>query len=52
MTGWEHLGNTHAHAEWFRCSSCGRERSLSNMSEQYHEHREPEPCDCSGGGST
>ena len=43
---WKHLGNRWAHSEEYRCTECGRETSISNRSDQYQEHGEPEPCDC------
>ncbi|MFC6975696.1 hypothetical protein ACFQL1_15135 [Halomicroarcula sp. GCM10025709] len=46
---WKHLGNRWAHDERYRCTECGRERGISNRSDQYQEHGEPEPCDCTDG---
>jgi hypothetical protein len=46
VSEWEHLGNPWCHAERFKCTGCGRERSISNRSDQYQEAGEPEPCDC------
>ncbi|WP_284010331.1 hypothetical protein [Haloarcula pelagica] len=45
-SSWKHLGNRWAHSEEYRCTECGRERSISNRSDQYQEHGEPEPCGC------
>lgn len=43
---WEHLGNPACHDEEYRCTECGRIRSISNRSDQYQAHGEPEPCGC------
>lgn len=49
---WEHLGNPACHDERFRCTECGRTRSISNRSDQWREHGEPEPCGCSADTET
>lgn len=46
--GWEHLGNRYAHAEDYRCTACGRERSISYYSDQFQKEGEPRPCGCGG----
>ena len=43
---WKHLGNPACHDEEFKCTGCGRIRSISNRSDRYQEAGEPEPCDC------
>jgi len=49
---WVHLGNPWCHSERYRCTACGRERSISNRSDRYQAAGEPDPCGCNSDTET